>query len=245
MIGKLSQSVRKIFVFFCIVVFSSLITILSSAVLHHSPPLFFLKYFLLTVYENSYNFHHNISIPATIAHINFYYYIYCIILVTFSIIFLTEHTFKEKTSSSKRSLSSLLLSSVFAVYVFLILMMIMPFLKFAKNDLYLFSEKSTAEKYKNTLKDIYQLPEITKIYLPGYHRTKFITDLNIKEDPGALYYRQLAYFLYPVDIRNIRPEEPFDSVLIFSKKNAIDYIPVGYQIHHTFNDQNIIAIKKK
>ena len=106
------------------------------------------------------------------------------------------------------------------------------------------SAQSTDEVYTKTLGGVYLLPKHTKSLLPGYHRAKLITDLDMTKDPGALYQRELSYFLYPIDIRNIYSKKPFDTVLIFFKENVENHIPDGYQLHHIFNDKNIIAIKK-
>ena len=138
----------------------------------------------------------------------------------------------------------MILSSLLTIYFFVTVGQTICFFKYFKKELKLFSEETTEGKYSSVLKDIYLLPKHTKSYLPGYHRTKLITGLNIKKDPGAIIYRIFAYLLYPIDIRNIHSNEPFDSVLVYFKENAIDDIPEGYTLYHIFSDESIIAIKE-
>jgi hypothetical protein len=108
-----------------------------------------------------------------------------------------------------------------------------------------YSGKTADQKYSEILKAIYFLPKQTKALLPGYHKAILITDLDLTKDPGMLYHRQLAYFLYPIDIRDIHRHEIPDLILIFFKRDAISHIPNGYTPYHIFNTENLIAVKQK
>ena len=58
-----------------------------------------------------------------------------------------------------------------------------------------------------------------------------------------IIHRILAYYLYPVDLRNIRREKAA-YLIAFQKKNAKDHIPPDYTILTQLDDQTLIAVLK-
>ncbi len=71
---------------------------------------------------------------------------------------------------------------------------------------------------------------------------EFVTDMDISHDPGMLEHRSLAFFLYPVDIRNIYDANR-DAWIAYQKKNAAETVPEGYQIIYQYDERNLIAVK--
>lgn len=210
----------------------------------NAPFIDFSKHFLSQIYKHLYRPHHNIFDLPDIGGITFYHYVYIALLLASLSLCLIKKILKSKAPKKKQAISSTLLSLVFTAYIFVTIVQTASFFKFFKKEFKNFSGKSTEKNYTRIFKPIYLLPKYTRFRLPGYHRAKFITDMNIKKDPGALLYRALAHFLYPVDIRNIRSNEPFDTVLIFFKKDAVSHIPDGYQLQYAFNDENVIATRE-
>ena len=244
MIKSLPQTVKKSMLYAFLFLFCAAICVWGTSFYLGFPFIDFLKYFLFQIYKNLYDPHHNIIRLPNIAGITFYHYVYFAFLLAFVFLYPVRKVLENKAFKKKQAVSSMLVSLVFTAYIFVTMAQTISFFRFTKKELRIFSWKSTDEKYAKALKHIYLLPKYTKAHLPGLHRAKFISDLDIKKNPEALVHRMLAYFLYPVDIRGIHGDEPFDTVLIFFKKNAVNYIPEGYQLHHTFNDENIIAIRK-
>lgn len=80
-------------------------------------------------------------------------------------------------------------------------------------------------------------------YIPGYKNAQLITDLDINQDPGMFIHRLLAYYLYPIDIRKIRQNEP-DYLLFFMKENAKDFVPDNFQIIAELSKKSLIAKRK-
>ena len=91
--------------------------------------------------------------------------------------------------------------------------------------------------------DSYRFAKYCQRLLPGQHSAKLITGLDTSRDPGMLIHRKLAYFLYPIDIRNIR-KEPVDSLIIFAVKDATQLVPEDFQISGKYNESSLIAVKK-
>ena len=102
--------------------------------------------------------------------------------------------------------------------------------------------KTTAEKYESLFGITYQYAQVTKEILPGRHSAKLVTDMDMSQDPGMFNHRQLAYFLYPIDIRGFRGE-PEDVLLVFEKENPCEAVPGDYRILTIFNSQNLLAVR--
>lgn len=71
----------------------------------------------------------------------------------------------------------------------------------------------------------------------------FASDMNINEDPGMLEHRSLAFFLYPIDIRNVYDQEQTVWVA-YELEAAADKVPDGFEILHQLDDRNLIAVRK-
>ncbi len=86
-------------------------------------------------------------------------------------------------------------------------------------------------KFARQVKQI--LPqEISVVLVTGYDQVK---DMQVR--------MQLAYFLYPIDIRGIRSEDP-DAYLILNKSNAADSVPAGFRIVKQLDERTLIAMRE-
>lgn len=74
-------------------------------------------------------------------------------------------------------------------------------------------------------------------------RGQFISDLDISRDPGMLEHRSFAFFLYPVDIRNVYSQDP-EAWVAYRKTNAAAEVPEGYTIVYQYDENNLIAVRK-
>jgi hypothetical protein len=104
--------------------------------------------------------------------------------------------------------------------------------------------KPIKERYPPLLKDPYAYALFCQEHLSGKHSADFISDMDVSRDPGMYVHRALVYFLYPIDIRNIR-RKPADSLIIFEKNNPIQSVPDGFKIVGFFNGRNVFAIKQE
>ncbi|MCA9393227.1 MAG: hypothetical protein KC900_03400 [Candidatus Omnitrophica bacterium] len=71
----------------------------------------------------------------------------------------------------------------------------------------------------------------------------FASDMNIDEDPGMLEHRSFAYFLYPVDIRNVYNQERTVWVA-YELRDSASKVPEGFKIFYQYDENNLIAIKQ-
>ena len=104
--------------------------------------------------------------------------------------------------------------------------------------------KSLEERMLDRYQDVYAFPLECRKILPGKHTAGFITDMDLQHDPGMYYFRALAVFFYPIDIRHIRREDQ-DCLIVFRKTDAENYVPPGYKILLKYGDESLLAIKKE
>lgn len=91
--------------------------------------------------------------------------------------------------------------------------------------------------------DAAQIAQLYKKNLPGKHNAYFKTDLNMSADPGMLFHRALAYYLYPIDIRNTRNDSK-DSLIVFQKNDPMSELTDDWQLLAIIDDKSLVAIRK-
>ena len=114
-------------------------------------------------------------------------------------------------------------------------------IKFLKNDFRDFYGKQTAEKLQTYYGIFYDFPQKVREVLPENSKAKFVTDYEGEEDMQARMV--LAYFLYPIDIKDIR-KGPVNAYLIFNKDKALTHVPAGFEVIRQLDDRTLIAVKK-
>jgi len=107
-----------------------------------------------------------------------------------------------------------------------------------------FSGKATHEKTALSLGLPFYLGMFCRNKLPGKHKGEFITDLDLSQDLPMTFHRRLAYFMYPIDIRNIT-DRPKDCVLISFTKNPQEHIPKEHTGLFWFDKKNLLITKKE
>jgi hypothetical protein len=227
-----------ILTFTLITVFSSLSFLLILSLIVWTPPLKLLSQFL-----NSFrSFHPNITIPShAISGINAIIYLYLFFIYLF-IIFILIKLFSKHIKDV--SLPSIVLHCAVITFSVLTIFQAAGLFKNYLIDYQIFANKSLDQKNQIIESNhSYAFAQFCHTILPGRHTAKLVTDLDLSRDPGMFIYRQFAYYLYPIDNRNIR-NEPVDTLIIFIKNNARKNIPDNFQIIGTFNKNNLIAIKK-
>ncbi|MBZ0306856.1 MAG: hypothetical protein K8I82_12375 [Anaerolineae bacterium] len=75
-----------------------------------------------------------------------------------------------------------------------------------------------------------------------HYRAQFVSDMDMSRDPGMLEHRSFAFFLYPIDVRNIYQKD-FDAWIAYEKDAAESLVPDGYKILHKYNARNVLAIR--
>ena len=68
--------------------------------------------------------------------------------------------------------------------------------------------------------------------------------MDLSGEPDMFYYRALAYYLYPIDIRDIRRQEK-DSVMILSSEAYSPHIPENFKILGSIDERCFLAVKKE
>lgn len=234
----LNQKIKLLLLINGIVLFSVVaVTIFFGTILKISP-------FLLikTFAKNGYNFHPNLIHPPFAYSVNFNLYIYFIFLLSIALSFLLyKYTIKNFNINPQQ----------FMFYVGCILFVIVTinqlynFHYYYKFEKQLFSGKSLAEKNLNlSYGTAYRYSSFCHHYIRGHQNARLITDVDINKEPGMLDHRMMAYYLYPIDIRDVRKKEP-DYLLFYRKKNASDHVPDNFQIIVEVNNEYLIAKRKQ
>lgn len=200
---------------------------------------------IATVVRNLYRPHENIFFAPSLAGINFYIFIYVVLLL--SLILLTfingirnRHK-KDKTPGSIFPPLPILLVIMFPLVT---IVQTTGQVYHARKEFALFADKTMEEKYAVVAGPrIHSFARYCRRILPGSHNARFLTDMDMSKDPGMISHRMLAYFLYPIDIRGVRDGRT-DSLIIFDKKNAVASILDDFRILGTFDQYSIVAIRK-
>lgn len=104
------------------------------------------------------------------------------------------------------------------------------------------NNRSLDKKYELLYPEEYPFAMACRNFIPGIHKAKFVTDLNIEQETSMGSHRLLAYFLLPIDIRDVFPGDP-DCVVVFKKKNPQEAVPVGFRIVMFYNNDSLLAVK--
>jgi hypothetical protein len=111
-----------------------------------------------------------------------------------------------------------------------------------KSKVYRFAHQTAKQQY--WYGDIALFAGKVRNVLPGKHNAQLITDLDFRNDPHAMFeQRKLAYFFYPIDIRNVRLGDK-DVIVVFDKKNPEQYVSADYEIVIRQGNDSLVAVKK-
>ena len=228
---------NKYFIPAFIACLSSVIVLFGASILLKISP----KDLVIRIFTAPYASHINVFLPLTISGINSYILLYAIILCSCLLSFLACMFFKKY----HLNFLSILLSSVFIIYTFTTALLMKSWIAEYRRHINLLSGKTMEEKYLviNT-RYIYILAQYCKSVLPNDTSAKFITDLDLSTDPGMGYHRMLAYFLYPIDMRDVRKKET-NAIIAIAKHHAKESVPDNFEILVTLDEHNLIAVKKK
>ena len=130
------------------------------------------------------------------------------------------------------------------VFIIVIILQTMNQMRYFLVTFDTYNGKDVEARYLGPFKKVYDFAQFCKIRLPGQHNAELITDLDTSQDPGMFLHRALAYYLYPIDIRDIR-ERDKELLIAFEKKNVIHNVPQGYHLIGAWDNDNIVAIRLK
>jgi hypothetical protein len=111
-------------------------------------------------------------------------------------------------------------------------------------DLDRYGNISTEQKYTQILGETYLFARFVQQKLPERASLGYISENKLSESDGMTMHRQLAYLLYPLDMRKIRKED-IDAYIIVRTQDPERLIPEGYSRVEKFDEENIIALKTK
>ena len=209
---------------------------------YHRIPLSHLIQFIIQdhFYEN-----YNILNPFYIANVNFYIYVYLIILLSIILTFCLAIVFKNKLFKQEHTLlTPIILFVTLNAFIMLKIIETAWLIQSFEKEFYTMTDKNIDERNANIIgHDFYQFIQFCKQNLNGKYNAQLLTDLDISEAHGKFVLRILGYYLYPIDIRGIRGK-PTDCLIVFSKREAIKAVPEDFHILAVFDEQNLIAIKK-
>ncbi len=188
--------------------------------------------------------HYNICLPPYIAGNNFYVFVYLAFLIVVPSVHLIRRFHNHKMHSKASGILTTALFTAFALFYLLSVLQTISQIDNARAEFKIFTNKSNDEKNIAIAgKKLYGFVQYCRKILPGVHNAQFLTDMDLSNDPGMITQRMLAYYLYPIDIRNVR-NDPLDSLIVFAKKDAVANVPDDFRIIGVFDQSSVIAIKK-
>lgn len=172
-----------------------------------------------------------------------------IMLCVYILIFLSAATFVILKIIFWKSRDDFQLAPTIKHLMFLFLVLVIAFQTMSQARYFMaifgkYQGKKIEDRRQPLLREISRFAQYCQEKLPGRHNAQFLSDLDLSNDPGMFIHRALAYYLYPIDIRDIR-EGPKDSLIIFHKKEAVQHIPEGYKLLGQINEYNAVAIKSR
>ncbi len=161
-------------------------------------------------------------------------YIYLILLLSICGVYLFKHP---------RAVFAVKVTSGIVLVLALILQLSGRLIYFNKEYPY-YTSQNINQRYLPYLRPLYRFAEDCRHRLPGKHQGTFLTGMDMSQEvPGKFIYEVLSYYLYPIDIRDVR-EEDKDCLVVFAKDNPSKNVPKGYRIILK-EKNNLLAIKQK
>jgi hypothetical protein len=192
---------------------------------------------LLTFYKPHFNSVYSGRVGAW--PVNVFYYLGIIVS------WLTLYVFRQKLfAANKPSGRKIFFLAVLVAYFWLGLFQTIGLTRDWWKNISFVYNKTWEQRNEMIYGDIYPFAKVCREVAPGRHTAEFITDLDTSRDPGMVMHRALAYFLYPIDMRGVRPG-PTDCLVIFAKKNAASCVPPDFRILVKFGDEHIFAVRKE
>lgn len=200
---------------------------------------------LAAAVKNFYKPHENIFFAPSLAGINFYIFIYAVLLLSLIFLaFINSIRTRRKKSNPPESIFSLLPILLVIMFSLVTITQTIGQAYYAKREFVLFTDKTMEEKYAVvTGPRIHSFVRYCRKILPGFHNANFLTGMDRSKDPGMISHRMLTYFLYPIDVRGVRGGRT-DSLIVFYKEDAVASIPDDFRILGTFDQYSVVAIRK-
>src|SRR3989338_5403853 len=193
------------------------------------------------IVDGFYNPNQNIFFPPYIAGINPYALIYLIFFTSLPFLHFIHKLRGRKTDRRTGSpIFATALHAGFTLFCLLTVLQTTSLINYARVEFGTFAGKS-GEK-KNTAiagKKLCSFIQYCREILPGFHNAQLLTDMDLSNDPGMITQRMLAYYLYPIDIRNVRGGRPVDSILVFDKADAVASVPDDFKVIGTFDQSSV------
>ena len=104
-----------------------------------------------------------------------------------------------------------------------------------------FSGKSLTEKHAAIFPETYEFAEYCQTHFPGRVEARFVSDHDIKKADGLYSYTEIAYFLYPLDIKKHENPDP-EAIVIFDKGNPRQSVPSGFRSFSLYNEKSLLAV---
>ncbi len=231
------QITKRILLLSGIILFSITVVTLYFSMTINVPPILLIKTFV----NQGYVLHHNLVRPCSAFTLNFNIYIYFVLFFSTAIAFIFQKTIVRNLEFTFQQFIFCIISVLFTLVSMNQLFNFQYYFKFEQQ---LFGNKSLREKNSNLYEGIvYRYSIFCHNFINGAQNAQLITDLDLNREPGMLDHRMLAYYLYPIDIRNVRRKAP-DYLLFFMKRNASDHVPDNFKIIAVINKDNLIAKRK-
>ncbi|MCD4780308.1 MAG: hypothetical protein K8S27_07155 [Candidatus Omnitrophica bacterium] len=187
---------------------------------------------------------HNLCPAGKLNDINVFHLIYQFSIFLVFLCLSTKHFVHHSKYNlfADMELTDILKQVAFFVIGILMLIQTMNLSLTAKKHLDQYAGLNTGQKYQKVLGDKYSFSQFVHQQLPAESTVGILSEKNLSSAQWMTAHRQLAYFLYPLDMREVRKEE-INAYIIIGTTDPERMIPEGYQLTGTFNKDNIVAIR--
>lgn len=169
-------------------------------------------------------------------------YLLILIFLPLFIIFDSLKTKIHKNASLWKIMKQKGIKTIYFLLILMTFLQIKDQINYSFNEYSFYKDLPHASRYYEINASAANLAKQCRVHLPGKLNSSFKTDLDLNADPGMFFQRALAYYLYPIDIKDIR-QEPKDSLIVI-KTNPQSELSNDWQLLATINDQTLIAIRK-
>jgi hypothetical protein len=219
------------------VIFSCCISLVSIAIISK------LDYAILgrQLLGNFYWCHHNYCQYGNLGDMNAIFFFYGIIF--FSALTIRVLCLRGEGAQRNSDFSQIFKYTTIIVFCLLMTLQTASHISSFLSEYKAFANKPLMERYPPPIKRLKEYASFVREILPGAQSAAFATDMDISRDPGMFYHRAFAYYLYPVDIRNIRGLETDYLIVLHTGENALQ-VPPNYQILGSVDGECFVATKQ-
>lgn len=236
-------------VILCIIIFLIFLAVMEGAPFKDIP---------IKFANSFYSPEYNLIFVGTLAGINANLSILFLIIFSSLSLKLFRGAKKNRNFSADHSIPASCFAAIIILF-FLAAAQTVNFTRYLRHQSQAVSHKTASEKKTMLFGDIYTFSQFCHKRLPGKHKARLITDINVHDTTGANTHIALAYNLFPITIQYnprqklIMPDyttddpalDPIEVLIVYQKKDPKNSVPQGFHIVGYFDKNSLLAVKKR